>query len=117
MTEPVERLVKCDLCDAPIPSGERVVLTVVGQPDRRVHRRCAHADLAELAQIRAEACQQGHHRSPRQWTRDPADPYGDAMFWECVRGCGYVKRHPGYGIGKMIAAAEGALLPEVSDAE
>lgn len=108
----------CCRCHSSIPVGEHVMLATDVYLDRcePAHRRCVFATPAELEQIRAEACQQGHHRYPGQWRRDPDDPYGDARLWECARGCGYVRRHPGYGINRAIAAAEGALLPEVSRA-
>jgi hypothetical protein len=120
---------RCPLCNAPTnypaPIGKAdyyyYACVTYGhrQIDGPVHHRCATAwldgDAEALAAYGRQACAQGFHRSPGQysteWTRDPADLYGDASFWECIRRCGHVQRHPGYGIGRSIAAAEGALLP------
>lgn len=112
---------RCRLCDGPTnypaPRGTKAdyyAAAVAGWHEIAgpVHCRCAAAwlngDVEALAAFGREACAQGFHRSPggpcsTEWTRDPADPYGDARFWECVRGCGHVQRHPGYGIGRAIA--------------
>jgi hypothetical protein len=114
----------CHFCAAPVPDDQRLVFTATGtlnDYERIAHRRCWEVavwlpDSEALAEIRRQACAQGYHQSPGwgscEWTLDPADPYGDAAYWECVHGCGHIQRHPGYGINRAIAAAEGALLPD-----
>lgn len=98
----------CTLCDAPTTDN---VYGVLGwsayKKTEPVHRVCWDAwmshDREALARLRKEACEAGHHRFPGRWTPDPADPYGDAVYWECEKGCGHVQRHPGYGHGRMVA--------------
>lgn len=93
----------CALCDAPMTDGVRGVLP---GGERYVHPACyrawAYDDTEALARLRKEACEAGHHRFPGRWTPDPADPYGDAQYWECAKGCGHVQQHPGYGHGRMV---------------
>lgn len=95
---------RCFVCDAPTTDGTRGVFP---GGDRYVHLACYRAwadeDAEALARLRKEACGADHHRFPGRWTRDPADPYGDAQFWECAKGCGHVQRHPGYGHGRSVA--------------
>ena len=106
----------CWICDAPITGTPNIYEAWPDNPwpeDRfyggpaLAHETCCEAwyraDTARLASLKAEACRAGHHRSPGRWTRDPADPYGDAQYWDCVKGCGHRATHPGYGIGRAIA--------------
>lgn len=117
MSDPTDRWPLCFRCLVPIPPGEHVILSDPrGDRQETAHPRCTRAGHAEMAAIRAEACRQGNHEYPGHWTTDPADPYGDAAMWACARGCGYVRRHPGYGTNRYLAAAEGALLPVVPHA-
>lgn len=123
VTSAAETVHRCPLCDGPTnyPAlrGAADYYAAVNNGRHEiagpVHRRCAAAwldgDVEALGAYGREACAQGFHRSPggrwtTEWTRDPVDPYGDAKFWECIRGCGHVQRHPGYGIGRAIAALE-----------
>lgn len=108
---------RCKLCDAPTTDNVTAWLgDSVYREYEQVHRVCCDAwvrrDTETLARLRKEACEAGHHRWPGQWTTDSADPYGDAQFWECTKGCGHVQRHPGYGhkraVAEMLARREGS---------
>lgn len=96
----------CWLCDGPLAEAQRIVLTLGGHHERNAHRVCGEAwighDRMALDGLRAGACAAGHHRYPGRWEADPVDPYGDARVWHCAKGCGYIQRHPGYGVGRQI---------------
>jgi hypothetical protein len=99
----------CWLCRAPITGEPPSVVNHVSWPseDTKAHGKCADAWLNcaadALKSFRDEACAAGHHRYPGAWSADPADPFGDAGMWECAKGCGFVQRHPGYGVGRVLA--------------
>lgn len=97
----------CVVCSAPISSPIAVADPYVGD-EVYGHDRCIEARVAGDAEaeqrLREEACAAGYHLFPGRWQRDPADPHGDASYWDCAKGCGHRQAHPGYGVGAAIAA-------------
>lgn len=97
----------CFVCSAPIAGVPTIVTIGTFFIEKPTHRRCAVAwcedDRQAILNACEAACSAGHHKYPGEWTKDPADQYGDAAFWECGHGCGYRCEHEGYGIGRRIA--------------
>jgi hypothetical protein len=99
---------RCHYCNGPIEDGAAIhVIRWPGANEVITDRPCWTAanqgDTETLTALRAKACAAGFHRSPGQWSLDPADPYGDASLWECVKGCGYVRWAPGTGTNRWLA--------------
>lgn len=106
----------CHLCDRPFPEGRCFRFTDASGPGLDFSLEfcsdlCLRAFIDRNQQViderRRGACAEGHHRTPgwpghATWTADPDDPYCDAQFWECTKGCGHIQRHPGYGINEAI---------------
>ncbi|WP_149264257.1 hypothetical protein [Actinomadura sp. K4S16] len=104
---------RCKICLRPVTGDIHVGrfidngrLVWEGSGHQRCVRAVLDADAMELARVWGEACAAGYHEFPGQWTRDPSDPYDDARYWVCARGCGHVQRHPGYGHGRILAIIE-----------
>ena len=125
MTTSVSAARDCWICKAPITGMPHTFEDLTGRdqawPEDLLrggpawaHRVCCDAwiagDRAMLKALRLAACAEGHHQFPGRWTTDPADPHGDASFWDCEKGCGHRQTHPGYGIGKAIAEMSGVLF-------
>lgn len=104
------------MCNAPITDRPLIVTLIdaVSNRDVKTHRTCGTAWLQDddgvIYELRTKACADGYHRYPGDWTPDRSDPFGDASFWTCTKGCGHIQRHPGYGIGRAIAEREGSLF-------
>lgn len=111
----------CHVCNAPGGLRPFTIDGMFGGREVRAHDACWAAwttgNQEALESARKAACDAGHHRFPGLWSKDPADPYGDAAFWDCSWGCGYRHTHPGYGIGRGIAEARAAHPEAFADLE
>jgi hypothetical protein len=104
--------VECYVCNGPVDRLRYSIFRDLASPGYPWetgpgHATCIRAyaggDRAALAAACAAACAAGYHKAPGRWTPDPADPYGDARYWDCAHGCGHRQTHPGYGTGRRLA--------------